>query len=351
MIRIEDIQIGEMPVNDTSLLEAGVKPPLPSIIDSTMMVAYRDCPAQFHRSHVLKRAQGQTSVPLIAGGAFASGIEAYRRAWYADGLTKRDSLDIAFLAAISSWGEFDPFPQGKHEARSLDRVLSALASYFTLYDVETDIFQPHIRVDTGEPTIEFGAAIPLDPSYGFPLHPSTGEPFIWHLRSDALGRYNRTPVFSDEKTTESLGASWSSKWLLRNQFLGYAWCYREMGLPYRTALVRGVGILKTKTTHAETIITYPEHVLDMWQNNAVYDLHQMVQMWEANYWPERIGNACTSFGNCQFTDVCLAHPQNKVNFLKTGYHHRVWDPSSTHNRRSPLEEALHNGEEHVLSRR
>ncbi len=324
----------------TISLEAGGRPPLPSIIDSTMLVSFRACPAKFYREHILKRSPATTSTPLLAGGAFAAGLEAYRRAYYADGYSKSACLDTAFLSAILAWGDNDPFPQGKHESRSLDRVLTGIKAYFEHYPINTDFFQPLMQPHNGMPTFEFSFSVPLDPGYGFPLHPSHGEPFFTAGRSDGLGHYRKLPTFSDEKTTESLGKTWADKWLMRNQFLGYAWCFREMGLPYRSVLVRGVGLLKTKITHAESRVTYPDHLLNMWQSNAVFDMQQMVQMWEANYWPERIGDACTSFGSCPFTDVCLAHPNHKENFLRDAYIHRDWDPASSHSRRSALEEAF-----------
>lgn len=336
---INNIKIGDA-FQSPFILDEVAKPPLPSVIDATMLTAFRACKSSFYRAHVLKRSNSTSSAPLLAGGAFASGIEAYRRAFYADGYSEKSCYDISILAAIQSWGDVDPFPQGKHESRSLDRVLAAIKSYFDTYPIAKDLFQPHVRADTGTPTIEFSAAVPLDPDRGFPLHPSTGEPFIWHIRSDGLGTFRNLPVFSDEKTTESLGAAWSNKWLMRNQFLSYGWCYREMGLPYRSVLVRGVGLLKTKITHAEALIPYPDHMFDMWERNAIFSLNQMVQMWEIDYWPEDIGDACTSFGNCQFTDVCLAAPQRKLNYLRTGYVHRNWDPASSHNRRTGLEEAF-----------
>jgi hypothetical protein len=160
------------------------------------------------------------------------------------------------------------------------------------------------------------------------------------MRSDGLGHFRNLPVFSDEKTTESLGQSWPNKWPLRNQFISYAWCYREMGLPYRTALVRGIGLLKTKISHAEALITYPDHLLDRWQEVTAWNLQEMVNNWEHDYWPEEFGDACTSYGNCIFTDVCLAPRSRQMNYLTASYIPRNWDPSLIHNRRTALEEAL-----------
>lgn len=321
------------------LLQAGVKAPLPLIIDSTMMVGFRACKAQFHRAHVLKRSLSGSSIHLRAGGAFASGIEAYRRAYYADGYSPSACLEAAYLSAMLEWGPYELFPEGYAESKSIDRVMIAIKEYFERWPCATDLFQPEIREDSGQPTIEFSAAIPLDPEKGFPLHPS-GEPFIWHLRSDGLGNYKNLSVFSDEKTTTSIGASWASKWLMRNQFLSYAWCYREMGMPHQNVLVRGVGLLKTKISLAEALVQYPPHMLDMWEKVAKYDLHQMVQHWELDFWPETIGDACTSWGNCQFTDICTAPPKMKLGYLANGYMHSDWDPASTHNRRNILEQKL-----------
>ena len=61
------------------------KPIFPHAVDSTMLATFRSCPQKFFRQYVEHWKPKAESVYLVAGGAFASGIEAARRAFYEKG--------------------------------------------------------------------------------------------------------------------------------------------------------------------------------------------------------------------------------------------------------------------------
>src|SRR3990172_5087025 len=102
----------------------------------------------------------------------------------------------------------------------------------------------------GEFGIEFSfaAAIPEV------KHPETGDPILFCGRFDQLAEYNKMLFVEDEKTTTSLGEQWRNNWDLDSQFTGYVWGAKQFGLPVVGAIVRGIGLLKTKTTHQEVIV-------------------------------------------------------------------------------------------------
>ena len=63
------------------------KPIFPHAVDSTMLATFRSCPQKFFRQYVEHWKPKAESVHLVAGGAFASGIEAARRAFYEKGVS------------------------------------------------------------------------------------------------------------------------------------------------------------------------------------------------------------------------------------------------------------------------
>jgi hypothetical protein len=313
---------------------------LPVIIDSTMLVSFRSCPRQFYNTFVLNKAKYDRSIHLTAGGAFAAGLEEYRLAHFADSAPKDVCYQRAIAAACVRWGDADPLPldpetKGEtYEAKNLLNILYALDRYFHTYPPELDRLQPMPSTIGGKTSFEHSFAIPLDDDK-FPAHP-IGEPFVYHGRMDTRGFYDQYRVFSDEKTTKALGKKWSNQWMLRNQFMGYAWAMRELGQPERACLVRGICIQKTQIRFVDCLQLYPEHLLDSFEESLAHDLTLMRHYHENDFWPQRFGEACTSYGGCDFRETCLARPSLQPYALET-YGARSWDPASPYQRARVLE--------------
>jgi hypothetical protein len=316
------------------------KPELPIILDSTRVVQFRACPRQFYNAQVLNRAKYEFNIHLSGGGAFAAGLEEFRLAHYVDGASPSECFDRAILAAAVSWGDNDPFPpdrSGEHliAAKSLDRIMLAILNYFRTYDPRFDRLQPVAQIVDGRASFEYSFTVPLDKP-GFPMHPS-GSPFVMVGRGDTVGTYDHIPVFSDEKTTGAMGKSWANQWTLRNQFLGYTWMLRELGRKERACLVRGVCILKTETKYAESLVHFPDHLLDQYETSLMHNMNMMLYYHEHDYWPQDFGSACDSFGECPFKPVCLAPPRIQNHILFDTYYPREWDPTLRHPRPTVLD--------------
>ena len=142
-----------------------------------------------------------------------------------------------------------------------------------------------------------------------------------------LTEYCGATFGEDDKTTSQLGRSWPQQWDLRSQFTAYCWGAAKAGLPLMGFLVRGVSILKTKYETQQAITYRPTWMVDEWYEQLMtVDLPRMAQMWESGNWGSPHGGACEEYGGCQFKQICLSAPDNRVQWLQTSFERRRWDP-------------------------
>ena len=293
---------------------------LPQHIDSTMISCFRSCQTKFKYEFVYGLRPSNLSIDLHAGGVFASALEYFQRLVHEKRVYVADAVYDTIRFMIDEWKDF-PTPQ--RSAKTLDNMVLAFRDYVLTYPPGTDHVQP-FKNDKGETTYEFSAAVPLDPADGFPLHPVTGEPFVYCGRFDLLGAYNGRPCIRDEKTAGQAGEGWSEKWDLRSQFMGYCWLGQQSGITdLDTVVVRGVIVQKTKITQLEAIKIYPQFMIDRWYHQLKCDLTNIVLAWNGGYFEMNLADACTSYGRCPFSSCCSAQvPENWFG----EYHVRRWNP-------------------------
>ena len=310
-----------------------LNPILPAHIDATMISCFRSCPRKFYNEFILGLRPSGLSIDLHAGGAFAHAVEIVRREVHVNGRSVDDALIRANAAFEIYWGDFR-VPEHKTTNKRPDRVWAAVERYFTQWGPLTDHIQPYI-VD-GKPTLEFTFAIPLEPSvdhrslvsptgeYQFPLHPVTGDPFMYTGRFDMLGDYRGRPVVCDDKTMgQSPGANWSEKWDLRSQFISYTWACKQLGIDADDCVVRGIGILKTEINLAEAIKPYSDALRAKWLEQLRRDLWRIVECWQSDYWDYNMAETCTSYGLCPYIQACQSI--DATPWLKT-FDVRRWNP-------------------------
>lgn len=288
--------------------------PFPILWDASMVSALRSCGRKWeleYHEHWKPRAQ---NVHLHAGGAFAHGLEAARRAFHIEKKSDSEAVALGLQALLSFYGSFVA-PDGS--AKTCDRMAGALEFYFDRYPLKTDPAQP-ILVG-GKHGIEFSFTEPLPIS-----HPTTGEPLVWCGRADQIVSYAGGTYISDEKTTTSLGASWSRQWDLRSQFSGYCWAARRAGLRVDGVLVRGVSILKTKYETAEAITYRPQWQIDRWLDQTIEDIHDAIAQFKRGRFRFNLDHSCSEYGGCTFRQVCLA--EDPLPFLDVGFERRQWNP-------------------------
>lgn len=286
----------------------------PPCIDSTILASFRSCPQKAFRTYVEHWKPQYESVHLIAGGAFAKGLEVARTAFYIEGKKAEESEALGAIALIKEWGDFEP-PEGI--AKTLERTLGAFAFYFEHYPLGRDTAIPIEK--GGQNGIEFSFAIPL------PINnPSTGEPLLYTGRADMIAHFAGGTYVFDDKTTSSLGATWSKQWEMRAQFTGYIWACRELlGFEPAGAIVRGVSILKTKYETQEALTTRTSFEIDRWYQQTLRDIERMIVCWREGYWDFSLDNACAEYGGCSLQRVCKS--PTPYDMLPLYFRQRVWD--------------------------
>lgn len=291
------------------------RPMFPHAVDSTILATFRSCPQKFLRNYMEHWKPKTESVHLIAGGAFASGIEVARRKFYEEKFSAEDSMAQGLLALINHYGDFEC---PADSAKSLERMCGAFEFYFENYPLGGDGAVP-IQFANGKSGIEFSFAQPLPVN-----HPVTGNPILFTGRSDMIAEFASGVYCFDEKTTSSLGASWSRQWEMRSQFTGYQWAAREFGVPVQGTIVRGVSILKTKYDTQQAITYRSDMEINRWLEQVCRDLQRMIAAWESGWWDYNLDHACAEYGGCSFTQVCKsAEPEAWLNMY---FEKRVWDP-------------------------
>lgn len=326
------------------------KPMFPHAIDSTMLATFRSCPQKFFRQYVQHWKPKAESVHLVAGGAFASGIEAARRAFYegigfhkewfyeendiigisttpVEGWECRKVMHdveagnqqvaeaIGLQALIEHYGDFECPPDS---AKSLERTCGALEFYFQNYPLGADGMEP-VLMASGKRGIEFSFAEPLPFA-----HPVSGDPILYTGRADAIMHFANGIYVVDEKTASSLGASWSRQWEMRAQFTGYCWACRQAGIEPAGTIIRGVSILKTKYDTQQAITYRAPWEIDRWLQQTLRDLERMVQMWRDDWYDYALDHACAEYGGCSMLQICKS--QDPESWLPMYFEQRVWDP-------------------------
>lgn len=291
------------------------RPYFPVAIDSTILAAFRSCPQRAYRQYIEHWKPATDSVHLIAGGAFADGVEQARRSFYEQGLSSEDSVGAGLRALIQRYGDFEC---PADSAKSLERTAGALEFYFENYPLGQDGAIP-IQYADGRHGIEFSFAQPLPIN-----HPVSGDPLLYTGRADMIASAFQGTYIYDEKTTSSLGASWAKQWDMRSQFTGYCWAASEFGLAPSGVVVRGVSILKTKYDTMQVITYRSPYEIDRWLTQVIRDIQRMIQCWEAGYWDFNLDHACTEYGGCALTSICKSNDPEA--WLKTYFVKRVWDP-------------------------
>ena len=307
-----------------------IEPIFPSKIDSSILTSFDSCRHKVFREYILGLCGQAKSPDLVAGGAFAKGLEVTRTELWVNRLNLEEALLFGSWAISDYWGDFDPAPMkyGKPHIKNLTNTVEALYSYFIEYSPKNDPIKPYFYAG-GKPAIEFTFAIEMNH-----LHPVTGNPILFCGRCDLIGYFNDFFCIIDEKTTTSLGASWPDKWTMRGQFLGYCFAAQDFGLDISTALIRGVAFQVKEIKHAQAVVTYGQWQIDRWWEEANAKVADMIEIWDrscdlpldkmAEVWRHSYGDACDSYGGCMFkNDLCTSHiPENWL----SQYDVRRWDP-------------------------
>jgi hypothetical protein len=287
----------------------------PTILDSSILATAKACKHKFFREYIENWKPVGMSVHLHAGQSFAAGVEAARLAFYVDGKPAEDSVAIGVGKLLETYGTFE-CPEDS--PKSASRMAGALEFYFANYPLGEGV-EP-IILPSGKHGIEISFAEPLPI-----LHPETNEPLIYCGRLDMAAKFAEGLFVEDDKTTSSLGATWSRQWDLRSQFTGYCWgLWKCAGIKPQGVLVRGVSILKTKYDTQQAITYRPDWMIEEWFENTCDFIKELVEDWKRGYWRKTLDHACTDFGGCAHRQPCaMKQPEDWYNAY---FERRYWNP-------------------------
>ena len=293
-----------------------IRPPFPRSINNSLLSAFRACPRKAELEFFHHWKPGTTSIHLHAGKAYASGLEAGRRAFYEDQLSAEEALGIAVETCLREYGDVEC---PAHIAKTPARMAGAIEFYFANYPLDTDPCKPY-EWAPGKKAIEFSFATPMGIA-----HPETREPLIYAGRSDAIMEMAGGLFVEDDKTASQLGASWINSFDMRAQFTGYCWSAKQSGLAVDGVLVRGVSILKTKYETAQVITYRRAWEIERWLDQTYRDILRMIDMWRDGAYDYNLDASCEAYGGCTFKRVCMSPTPDE--WLEGYYTRRRRDPT------------------------
>lgn len=291
----------------------------PHVIDSTIRNEFVSCMTKGYYSFVRNLGGKGASIDLIAGGAFARGLEVVRKLHWGSGKPFPEALEAGMAEALAEYTkELGPagIPEGK-EKKGPDRVIQAMDAYFERWPITTDHIQPMMDSE-GQPMAEYTFSVPLPFA-----HPQTGDPLVYAGRFDLVGLYMGQVVGLDEKTTSQLGETWNAKWNLRGQFTGYCWAMRQFKIPAVGMIVRGISFLSKSFGTSESIQMRSDWQIDQWYAQLLRDVERMLIAYQTGWYDQNFGETCAEYGGCPFQKLCTA--QNPETWIG-GFAERKWNP-------------------------
>jgi hypothetical protein len=293
------------------------RPPFPEVIDNSMLSSFKKCNLDWYYSSLLSITRKGGNIHLHAGGAYASGLEHARLAFYDEGLSEEDSILSGLKALTLYWGDFEPPPDSK---KTYPTMCLALIEYFIQYPMGNDIIKP-LRLPSGKSAVEFTFAIPIPGT----KHPQTGQPILYAGRFDMLCLRDGVLFGEDDKTASQLGAQWNRNWTLDSQFTGYCWAAQTFDYPVAGFIIRGLSILANSFGHAQAITYRPDWQIERWLEMTVSKVEEMISSWERNtFLPTFDKHACNSYGGCGYSPLCESrNPQGRIDFE---YEAKFWNP-------------------------
>jgi hypothetical protein len=290
----------------------------PSVLDSSIIAAFKECPAKFKLSYIDEWKPRSLSTHLHAGASFARGLEVARRAFYEDSRSAEDAEALGVEALLQAYGDHTPPGQGTAANKTAVRMAGALVYYFEHYPLNHETAYP-IIMPGGRRGIEFQFTqnLPI-------LHPETGEPLQYSGRADGIFQYSGGVYIFDDKTASQLGPTWANQWKLRAQFSGYCWAAQESGIRVDGVVVRGISILKEKYGNADDISFRSEYMIGKWYTETLGWIQQMIHCYRTGNWFHNFDHACSNFGGCEFQDIC--DREDPEPWLERSHEKRHWDP-------------------------
>lgn len=298
----------------------------PLVIDSTMLMEFDSCQMSGFRKYLQHLHSGAESTDLVAGAAFAKGLEVTRKAFYNDNADQNEAIAVGTEALFESYGDHIPWGTS---VKTVEKMAQALEMYFWEYPMAADKLQPAKLAD-GTYGIEYSFCHELPFK-----HPELDIPLLITGRADMLATYADRLWVADEKTTGSyFTKDWSRQWDTRGQFSTYCWGLRKDGINVTGAYLRGVGLFKGSVKFIESQSNRSDWETETWEFQMLKKVERLLTQyteWKksgdhpSRYFYGAWNEACNKyFKPCQFQDLCKTKSSEK--FLEAEYSQFIWLP-------------------------
>lgn len=289
----------------------------PAVIDNTTLKALRRCPHYCMQRHFegLKPNDESDGVDLVFGAAFAAGIQAGRKAYFEEGHSASEAVDLAAEAATKTFTAKPLLIPARSSKTYANLVLAVRYYFLTAFPLQGDPLQPV----TNGIECEFKRELPF-------LHPDTGKPLLYAGRMDMLAKDVTLEglVVVDEKTTSNFSDGWLAQWDTDPQMSGYIWA---TGASH--AIIRGIAVSSKCVTHTTVPVWRTQHQLDVWERAMLNDVDRMLTLYRyKSEWNRYFGSACNAYGRqCEYVRLCLS--PNAEQIVKENYRVEFWNPLTT----------------------
>lgn len=295
----------------------------PEVFDNSMRKDLVKCQKLAHWKHECGY-QEKENEHLIAGGAFAAGLEIARKAFYAMNHTSEQAIQ-AGVQAVYDYLAYENFKAPAASTKSQARVAGAIAFYFEAYPLAHDKLKPALL--DGKPAIE--CEFQFDTGIE---HPITGAAIPYVGRFDMLVEDESGDLWvNDEKITGRLGDAWYMQWALDAQMTGYCWAANQMleqlsdPRKVKGANIRGVSFLKDGYGTVQVQTLRQDWQIEVWHKQMLKDLTGWVDAFKRQNHNQILDHACALYNNpCSHSKLCLSTtPERLVN---GNYEVRFWNP-------------------------
>lgn len=301
----------------------------PEVIDNSMRKELVKCEMAAHyRYEMGLESVEQVQVDLVAGKAFAAGMEAMRKAYYKDGANAKNSVERGVVAVSNAYGAFVP---DKQTTKTVHRMAGAITFFAQEFPLDEEKLKPALLLLGSEVKIavevQFVEELPI-------LHPYTAQPLKYAGRFDMLAIDTDTGKawVVDEKTTSQMGEKWANQWFLDSQISGYCWGARKLldahglqDIEVAGAYINGIAIRKYDYEAMRLPVYREQWEIDRWYSQLIRD----IQRWKAAFMQKNhdqvLDHACAFYNNpCQFAPLCKS--RNPERLIDGSYVVRRWNP-------------------------
>lgn len=296
----------------------------PHVIDNTMRKVLVKCQqaAAYKYEHGLNDPN-EKRVDLIAGGAFAKGIEVARRKYFGEHTLPNVAAQAGIHALYEKYGGYQT-PANSN--KTADRMAGALQYYLDKFPLQDEKLVP-ILLPNGQLAVEMYFEYPMGV-----YHPDTNIELLYAGNWDLLALDIRDGGVwvVDEKTTSQMGEKWVNQWPLDSQMTGYVWLAQkwlaENNLDYEVkgAIIGGVAVRKYDYEAARFKTYREDWEVDRWFKQLQND----ITGWKIAYLQGNhnmaLDHACAYYNNpCEFVPLCKSKEPEK---LTSGYKVEFWNP-------------------------